>query len=49
MPKKKKKKKISGAVKYVLANSYLCCVLSKLLPSRKVIGAKQVQLEISRA
>lgn len=33
----------------MLANSYLCCVLSKLLPSRKVIGAKQVQLEISRA
>lgn len=38
------KKKISGAVKYVLANSYLCCVLSKLLPSRKAIGAEQVQL-----
>lgn len=33
----------------MLANRYLCCVLSKLLPSRKVIGAEQVQLEVSRA
>lgn len=38
----KKKRRISGAVKYVLANSYLRCVLSKLLPSRKGIRAKQV-------
>lgn len=51
MPKKRerKKKKISVAVKYVFANSYLCSVLSKLLPSRKVIRPEQVWLEIPRA